>query len=118
MYGAGKSPAWLAGRNATLADDAALVEPLLARAGLPVVLVGHSYGAALTLVMAVSRPERIKALVLYEPTLFSLRNEEAPAPNDADGIRHAVADATTAVDVGWLDLAAERFIDYWMDAGS
>ena len=56
--------------------------------------------------------------MLYEPTLFSLVDAEAPPPNAADGIRQAVADAALALDRGDRDRAAEAFIDYWMDEGT
>src|SRR5262249_37062540 len=47
-YGSGKSPAWRAKRPLTLSDEVALLEPVLAEAHKrgPVMLVGHSYGAA------------------------------------------------------------------------
>ena len=53
-------------------------------------------------------------MALYEPTLFALLDAETPAPNEAEGIRNAVADASAALDAGNPDAAAERFIDYWM----
>ena len=57
-------------------------------------------------------------MALYEPPLFSLLDAERPAPNDADGIRNAIAEAGAALDAGDQDAAAERFIDYWMGAGA
>ena len=45
------------------------------------ILVGHSYGAAVALIAALACPERVRALVLYEPTLFSLVDADAPPPN-------------------------------------
>ena len=45
-YGAGKSPEWPSDRVISLSDEVALLEPLLDRAGSPLSLVGHSYGAA------------------------------------------------------------------------
>lgn len=117
-YGAGKSPEWPSDRVITLADEVALIEPVLARAGAPLALVGHSYGAAIALIAALSNPGRVSAIALYEPTLFALLDAEQPAPNDGDGIRAAVIDAGTALDVGDTNAAAARFIDYWMGAGS
>lgn len=118
LYGAGKSPDWPSKRFIGLSDETAFIEPVLERAGAPFTLVGHSHGAAVALIAALAWPGRVRALALYEPTLFSLIDAEAPAPNDADGIRNAVADAGTALDAGDLDAAARRFIDYWMEAGS
>lgn len=117
-YGAGRGPAWPTGRPVRLRDEAALLEPVFERAGEPFVLVGHSYGAAVALVAALARPGRVRALALYEPTLFSLLEAESAAPNDADGIRAAVADAGAALDAGHPEVAARRFIDYWMGDGA
>lgn len=92
-YGAGKSPPWPTDRTVWLRDEVALLEPVLAAAGDPFSLVGHSYGGAVALVAAVARPQRVRSLVLYEPTLFSLVEAQTPPPNDVDGIRDAVARA-------------------------
>lgn len=118
LYGAGKSPEWPSDRVIRLADEVELLEPVFARAGPPLALVGHSYGAALALMAAMTNPSRVCALALFEPTLFSVLDAETPATNEADGIRHAVADASLALDRGDRDSAAERFIDYWMGTGS
>jgi pimeloyl-ACP methyl ester carboxylesterase len=117
-YGSGKSPEWPSDRVIQLRDEVALIEPVLARAGSPVALVGHSYGAAISLVAALADPGRVRAMALYEPTLFSLIDSQAPAPNAADGIKNAVADAVVALERGDPDTAAGCFIDYWMGPGS
>jgi len=117
-YGAGKSPEWPSDRVITLRDEVELIEPLLERAGDPLVLVGHSYGAAVALVAALANPARVRAMALYEPTLFALVDAQAAPPNDADGIRAAVAAAAAALDAGDPDEAARHFIDYWMTPGS
>lgn len=117
-YGAGRSPAWPVDRTLTLRDEVALVEPAFARAGESYALVGHSYGAAVALIAAVSQPQRVRALAVYEPTLFGLIDADTPAPNAAEGIRSVAVDAATALARGDIDAAAERFIDFWMGAGS
>jgi len=117
-YGSGKSPEWPSDRVITLRDEAALIQPVLDRAQAPVTLVGHSYGAAIALIAALANPGRIGALALYEPTLFSLLDAERPPPNEADGIRNAVAASIAALETGDEDAAARHFIDYWMDAGT
>ncbi len=117
-YGSGKSPDWPSDRVITLRDEVALIEPVLAQAGAPMVLVGHSYGAAVALIAALMNPGRVRAMALYEPTLFSLLETEKPAPNEADGIRNAVARSSAALDAGDKDAAARHFIDYWMGEGA
>jgi pimeloyl-ACP methyl ester carboxylesterase len=117
-YGAGKSPQWPSDRPIRLRDEVALIEPVLARAGSSVALVGHSYGAAVALIAALANPGRVRALALYEPTLFSLIDAQTPPPNEAEGIRSIVANASAALDAGNADAAAGYFIDYWMGAGA
>jgi pimeloyl-ACP methyl ester carboxylesterase len=102
----------------SLQDEVDFIEPVLEKAGTPLTLIGHSYGAAVALMAALTHPGRINALIVYEPTLFALVEAEGPAPNGADGIRNAVIAAGAALDVGNSDAAAAHFIDYWMSAGS
>ena len=93
------------------------LEPIFHRAGASFAVVGHSYGGAVALLAALRRPERARALALYEPTLFALVDAEGPVPN-ADGIREAVVSASAALARGDRSAAAETFIDYWMGAGA
>lgn len=118
LYGAGRSPRWPLHRARSLADEVELIEPLLERAGPNAVLVGHSYGAAVALLAALRQPARVRALAVYEPTLFSLLDQESPSPNEADGIRLAAGAAAEAVGRGDHDEAARHFIDYWSGAGA
>lgn len=117
-YGSGKSPEWPSDRVITLSDEVALIEPVLAAAGSPLTLIGHSYGAAVALLAALQNPSRVRAIAVYEPTLFSLEESQTPSPNGVDGIRHAVAAASIALDQGEKDEAAQHFIDFWMGSGS
>ena len=94
-----------------LQDQALLIEPVLARAGTRLALVGHSYGAAVAPITALANPGRIRAMALYELTLFALLDAETPPPNETEGIRNAVTDASVALDAGNPKAAAERFID-------
>ena len=115
---AGKSPLWRQNSPVTLTDDADFLEPVFAVAANPFFLVGHSYGAAVALVAALARPGLVRGLALYEPTLFSLLEEEAPGQEAAQGIRDAVANAAAAIDRYDNAEAACHFIDYWMNAGA
>lgn len=118
LYGAGKSPNWPGERPLGLQDEVAFIEPALAAAGALFALVGHSYGASVALMAALRDPSRVRSLVLYEPTLFSLVDAYQPPPNEADGIRFAVADAQRALALGDEAAAAKRFIDYWSGPGA
>ena len=116
--GAGKSVAWPQDRVVTLSDEVAFLEPVLSLAGSPLALVGHSYGGAVALIAALKHANAVRAVALYEPTLFSLLEEEAPGQEAADGIRQAAADAAASIDANQPSAAAARFIDYWMGVGS
>lgn len=117
-YGSGRSVDWTSDREITLQNEVEFIEPVMAQAGSPLTLIGHSYGAAVALMAALADPGRIRALALYEPTLFAVVDAHTPPPNGADGIRGAVAASSAALDAGDRDSAAEHFIDYWMGKGS
>jgi len=117
-YGCGQSPEWPSARTISLADEARLIAPVLASAGASFALVGHSYGGAIALRVACQMPEHVQALMLYEPTMFALIEADGPAPNEADGIRDAVAAAGALLDAGDGEAAARRFIDYWSGPGA
>ena len=117
-FGAGRSPAWPTDRAVTLQDEVDLLEPVFARAGSPFWLVGHSYGGAIALKAALSRPESLLGLVLYEPVLFSVVEQANPGDEALRGILDAVTDSAAAVEAGNPAAAGERFIDYWMGQGA
>jgi pimeloyl-ACP methyl ester carboxylesterase len=117
-YGAGKSPRWPAEREISLRDEVDLIEPVLAKAGTPVSLVGHSYGGAIAMMAAMLHKDRVRALAIYEPTLFAVVDGQAPPPNGADGIRNLASQAGNALDAGDPDTAAGQFVDFWAGQGS
>jgi len=118
QLGAGRSPPWPADRRVTLADEVALLAPVLQRASPRFHLIGHSYGAALAVRLALSCPERVASLLLFEPTLFGLLEQAQPGSAAVQGIGTAVAGAVQAVQRGDMDSAARCFIDYWMGTGA
>ena len=81
MLSHGKSPDWdgqglLPQRNAEA--GLLLLEALVARAGGPVDLVGHSFGATVALAMAEMRPDLVRSLVMIEPVLFAAAQAQNP----------------------------------------
>lgn len=117
-YGSGRTAEWPSDRVIRLQDEIDLLEPVFARAGESFALVGHSYGAAIALLAALRHPARVRALALYEPTLFAVVDARQSPPNGADGIRNTVRAAGAALDDGDPELAARHFIDFWMGSGS
>jgi len=118
LYGCGRSPNWPGNRPLTLADEAALLEPVFAGAGPRVHLIGHSYGGAVALKMALTHPERLASVVVFEPVLFSLLLADDPDQPAAREIRAVRDETTAAVDRSDLAAAGARFIDYWMGLGA
>ncbi|MEZ5730385.1 MAG: alpha/beta fold hydrolase [Burkholderiaceae bacterium] len=64
LAGMGKSPAWLSDQGLTLDEDLTFWAPVIERAGPRFHLIGHSYGGALALKIAVAMPARIRSLTL------------------------------------------------------
>jgi pimeloyl-ACP methyl ester carboxylesterase len=117
-YGAGKSPAWPTDFPVHLEHEVKLVEAVFERAGDAFHLVGHSYGAAVAMKLATMHPQRVRSIVIYEPTLFYLVANGDVLTSPAEGIWRAATDAADAIDRGDSFAAAERFIDFWMGEGA
>ena len=118
LYGAGKSPAWPGGRPLSLADEVALLRPVLAAASEPFHLVGHSYGGAVALAAALAEPERVASLVLFEPVLFSVLIAEDPTQPAAREIVAVRDETVAALERGDPHASGARFVDYWMGDGA
>jgi pimeloyl-ACP methyl ester carboxylesterase len=119
LAGSGETPAWSGERPFDLAAEASCLLHLIDEAPGPVHLVGHSYGGALALRMAVERPFRIASLALYEPSAFHiLRNGN---PRERHALREIAGLASTTVRSlleGRYREGAGRFVDYWAGEGA
>jgi pimeloyl-ACP methyl ester carboxylesterase len=118
LAGSGNSPPWPAERELTLADEVAMLEPAFEAAGESSHLIGHSYGGAVAVRAALTYPGRFRSLVLIEPVLFGLLLTEDPGQSATREIVALCHHTRVAVELGALDSAAERFIDYWMGPGT
>jgi pimeloyl-ACP methyl ester carboxylesterase len=118
LYGSGKSPRWPDDRALSLADEVALLEPVLAAAGDRFHVVGHSYGGAVALKAALADPDRIRSLVVYEPVLFSVLLAEDPTQPAAREIVAVRDDTVAALEGGNPSAAGARFLDYWIGPGT
>lgn len=115
LHGHGAQPAWPGRTPLRLADEAALVAPLLARRGGAHV-VGHSYGASVALRLAVAHPGRVRSVTAFEPVLFGwLDDADAALAREARAMAHAV---DTDLARGDAPAAAARFVDYWSGQGA
>ena len=113
LHGYGATPLPPALESLTFDDEVELVDALADLVDQDVRLVGHSYGAAVCLRAASLRPERVKSLVLIEPTAFHLLRllGEHAAWREIEQVatRHiALAGA------GDLAACADHFLGYWI----
>jgi pimeloyl-ACP methyl ester carboxylesterase len=115
-YGPGES--WASGTPVSLEAEARRLAPLLSSAADGVHLVGHSYGGAIALQMALRWPDRVKTLTLFEPVRFAL----LLADRDHEAIGQAIVSVGRRI--GWhalsggLEDAAAMFVDYWSGNGA
>lgn len=116
FHGHGDRPAWQGERPMRLADEAALVRPLLEAAGGGH-LLGHSYGGAVALHLAATVPALVRSVAAFEPVLFRLLIDHLPD----DGVtRRAIQlgeSMRVEVSRGERLRAAERFVDHWSGVG-
>lgn len=118
LIGYGDSAPWRGGEF-SLAREAAAVRGLLGRLGEPVHLVGHSYGGAVALHIARTRPELLGSLTLIEPSAFHLlRNGDATDAAALQEIMAVAADASASLAAGDHGGGFGRFVDYWSGPGS
>jgi pimeloyl-ACP methyl ester carboxylesterase len=113
----GAQPGWCGDAPLTLADEAALVEPLLVQGGAAHV-VGHSYGAAVALTLASRRPALVRSVVAYEPVLFGLLRDDTGSQRELQAVVAVVEAMRRCLADGHPQGAAQRFIDFWSGPGA
>src|SRR5215475_10356632 len=86
LYGYGKSPDWPGAIDVRLGDEINLIAPVLSKAGR-FHLVGHSYGAHISIKIAIDNPDRVASLTLYEPTAFYLLEPGTAARLEIEAVR-------------------------------
>lgn len=106
LPGHGDSANW-SGPPDLLATASAVAGDLLPP-GRPVVM-GHSFGAVTALNAAVTQPERIGAMVLFEPTLFAA----ARGTRVFDDHAARNAELVAMIDAGEIEKASKTFSESW-----
>lgn len=105
---------------ASLAGDAAAVLRTLGGKAPAFHLVGHSYGGAVALKIALCQPQRVLSLTLIEPVLFHLlpqggSDEDMRLYRGILGVRDRLRGAVAA---GWPAHGMAAFVDFWNGSGS
>ena len=118
LMGYGGEPDWPPDRPVSLDDEARRLAPALAACRAGVHLLGHSYGGAVALQMALLWPQRVLTLTLYEPVRFALLLADAAQ----EAIGKSILDTGRRIGAlarsGNLREAAAAFVDYWSGAGA
>jgi pimeloyl-ACP methyl ester carboxylesterase len=118
-YGSESSGPWTGEHAFTLADEAERSIALIDEGEEKIHLVGHSYGGGVALHVALSRPERIASLSLYEPTAFHLLRQMGQAGTKAFAEISAVARRLgQCVINGDYRSGVADFVDYWSNPGT
>jgi pimeloyl-ACP methyl ester carboxylesterase len=103
----------------SLSQEAQMLIHRLRGLGQPFHLVGHSYGGALALRMAMQWPGLVRSLTLFEPPIFHLLRDGHPIERQMhEDIARLVDDLEAAHEAGRPETGAQRFIDFWNGPGS
>ncbi|CAN5415706.1 alpha/beta hydrolase [soil metagenome] len=118
LHGHGRSPGWPHDRANTLQVDARGVVNALNDCREPggspgLHLVGHSYGGAVALQIALDHPRLVKSLTLYEPVAFGMLWMMGACEPELDEIEDIADSVAALVRIGELEGAARIFVGYW-----
>ena len=119
LCGYGGTTHWSGAGTFNLAIEADLVGALVGKLKKPANIVGHSFGGAVALQLALRYPQHLKSLTLIEPAAFHLLrdgdDEDERALRQISEVAATVADAVNCGD--YLG-AMRRFVTYWNGKGA
>jgi len=117
LFGYGQTSPWPGDRPQSLADQRELVQPFIDQAQDGAAVVGHSFGGAVAMRVALDNPRKVTRLVLLEPNPFRLLAQagRGAAFAEVNQLRDFVKHHGAAGD--W-EVVAARFSDYWNGEGS
>lgn len=119
LYGTAASGHWPSDCAFTMEMEAVPILQRIDASRRPVHLVGHSYGGAVALHVAMRRPGRVASLMLYEPSAFHVLKQLGPlgqaSRSEIETLARCTADGIASGDRA---TAARTFMDYWNGSGS
>ncbi len=119
LYGCGATGAWPGRGPIRLADHARMIAEVLRASGRRAHLVGHSFGGAVVLRLALDYPELLQSLVLVEPVAFHLLRRDDPSDRALYAEIRSVASAVFECTLnGHSQAGMARFVDYWNGQGA
>jgi pimeloyl-ACP methyl ester carboxylesterase len=120
LHGHGRSPAHPPHLPDSLLADAQGVLSLCRASGAAqrgLHLVGHSYGGAVALQIALRHPDWVRSLTLYEPVAFGMLGAD-PCDGTVAEIRAIAGLVKAMVSSGQIEAAARAFVNYWGGTGA
>lgn len=117
FHGHGRRRPWDRAAPITLADEVALIAPVL-ESGRPVHLVGHSIGGAVALKAATLYPNAVVSVVVYEPVLFRWQLDDDAESDASRAVLDVVRRMRACLDRGNAYRAAAIFLEYWSGRGA
>ena len=117
LYGHGSAPPWNGNPGDIVAADAARVARLAAAAPGDVHLVGHSYGGAIALRVALYHPESVASVAVYEPVTMRVLFDYNPRQRAATEVAEIARSIRSELNGGNTERAGRRFVDYWAGPG-
>ncbi len=102
----------------SLNDEVEQLRPALDDLSGPIHLVGHSYGGAVAIKLAMELPGRFSSLTVYEPVLFNLLMLEPSTRCMASDVFRLIGRVQRAYRYGDTESAAQRFVDFWSGEGA
>jgi pimeloyl-ACP methyl ester carboxylesterase len=118
FHGHGAGPAWQGFDEDIVASDAARIARLVKSVPGAVHLVGHSYGGAIALRVALYHPESVTSVTVYEPVVFRLLFDYYGQRRPASEIIEVARDMRRQLRSRNMAGAAMRFVDYWGGRGA
>lgn len=113
-YGASAAP--LDDGRPCSVHDLAVAGAMLDLAGAPAHLVGHSLGGTVAAAAALTWPQRVASLTMFEPVFFGLL-ETAADPRRWEYVELA-HDMIVLAGFGRREAAARMFLDFWIGPGA
>jgi pimeloyl-ACP methyl ester carboxylesterase len=117
LYGRGGTDPWSNKSTMQLDDEAKLVMALISTCEDAVHLVGHSYGGAVSIRLALATQERLQSLVLIEPEVYPLLKQIGEEKLFVEP-RRVCDNFVDAASKGAKEEAWSRFINYYQGEGT
>ncbi|MDT9000679.1 alpha/beta fold hydrolase [Paucibacter sp. APW11] len=113
LLGHGDSQEWPVDAPARLATEVAALLRSVDVGDEGVHLIGHSYGGAVAMQLALQRPQLVRSLTLYEPVAFGVLAACEPEDPSWREIQDVARYVDGCLAQGQTIAAAQAFVNYW-----